>query len=712
MLNNASPGNTDLQAVLADVAGKAAEPEKREPGPGDVGPTDQTKTSPLLTMPMSEEEVKAMWKRVEASDSRIAHLSTGWDILLKEYLPIVKATGEAEHVKVPKHFRNVHSKIGQVFYKTPEPFLLPKDPSPAQDEQPNPMAALNPILAGQPLKMDDIISVKQAVLQYKMGRDGINYSRLMDELLFDVLAWTGIGCSKIGYSCITKPVQQPKMVPDPTFVAPPSTGILGLGPTPEPPQIQATHPVTGEPVFDTIDVPIYEEFYERRFSPKKLITNADLRSSRIDQDAVMMGMHFYITPQRAKKAYGLTDDQVSKCTNDDKVYKHEWDTAATTDNSLLHGVELWLRASHFDEQQPHPQVIYQLVLLEGLEQPVVYRLSPDQTLDPQTGRLSGDSLLGFPIKVLTLRDLADSLFPPSDTAFTNGEVKQLNTYRRQGVEIRDAAIGHYLYSSGAFDEDTLALLKSGKAGRWIPVEEGRLEQNGAKGVLDTTAQVHQGFDNARNEQLISRDIDETLGIGAPQSGAMEDTIHTATEIATVQAAVTGRNGKELGRTVDFYLDSCRKLDQLLMRYATEDDYVHITGEDGARRMMMWNSRIISGRFIYDITPDSQLNIDMARDRKQLMDYYNLTGNDPLSNRAYLMRRLARMFGLDPMKAVLNPAQLAPMGMAPASGVGGPVAQPPHGGPLTPGAPINKHVAGVSGQRPNEPGAENHRDGQR
>lgn len=718
MIDNASPGNPDLQKILSTMATKAALPEQTEPGPGDVAPTTDTKPdNPLVTMEMTEEDVQKWWTRVGASDDRISTRSTEWDILLKEYLPKVVQSGEAEDIKVPKHFRNVHSKIGQLFYKTPEPILLPKDPSPSQNEQPNPMDPTGVMLP--PIKMEDTVAVKQAVLEYKMGRECINYGRLMDELLFDVLAWSGIGCSKLGYLCVMKPYEKPLMQPDPTFVAPPSAGILGLGPTPQAPMVPVMKP-DGTPATETIQVPVFEEFYERRFSPKKLIINADLRSTRFDQDATMMGMHFYLSKNRAMRMFKLTEDKLGgKATSDEKIFKHEADSAVTAQNDLIHGVELFIKASYYSEEV-HPQVMYQLTLLEGMTKPVVYRLSPDQTID-EMGKLSEDSLIGFPIKVLTIRDLADSPFPPADSAFTNGEIKQVNTYRRQSVLIRDAAIGHYLYDSGAFDEDQLKLFKSGTPGRFIPIESGAMK-DGARSIFDITAQLHQGVDDARNQQIFSKDIDETLGIGSVQAGTTEDTVRTATEIANVQAAVSGRNGKELGRTVDFYLDSCRKLDQLLMRYATEEDYVYITGEDGARRMAVWSSKTISGRYLYDIAPDSQLQVDTKTERTSLLNFYNLAGNDPLVNRAYLLRRLARMFGLDPMKVVIPPpllgAGVGAPGMPPqlppppggAGAVASPVAQPPHGGAMVPMSAISKHVASTSGNRPNQPGVGNHRDG--
>lgn len=732
-----SPGNQDLISKIQGLATNAAKPEAAEPGPGDVGPGDSTgpqNQNPLVTLQMTEEEVGQWWKRIDASDERIKHLEEGWDTLLTEYLPVVKKTGEPETVRVPKHFRNVHSKIGQLFYRTPELALVPKDPGPANNTQPAPQPPMPGMPPPPPLTLADTIAVKRAVLSYYLGRDEINYVRLMDELLFDVLAWAGIGCSKIGYTCVTKPIQKPVMgPPPPSPMAPPPAqpgSVLGLtGPAPPPPQPVPQMGPDGQPLMQTEDVPIYEEYYERRFSPKKLITNADLRSTQVDKDATFTGMHFFMGSTKAQKRYNLSPDDVKNVAEDDKVHKYDADEQSRTQTQLVHGVELFIRASEFTEEV-HPQVIYQLVLLKGMKQPVVWRPSPDQTIGPD-GKLTEDSLIGFPIKVLTIRDLADNLYTPSDSAFTNNLIKQLTTYRKQAVEIRDAAIGHYAYDTGAFDPDVVDKFKNATAPRYLPVEEGKLA-GGIDKILSRTPQVTAPPDNARDQELFSRDIDETLGIGANQSGAPEDTVRTATETATVQASVSSRNNKELSRVVDFFLDSCRKLDQLLMRYQTMLSYIHIAGDNGGQRMLTWNNQHISGRYLYDIAPDSQMAPDSEREFQLLLNYYNLTANDPLSNRLYLLRRLARMRGLDPMQATQEPPPPPltppppPPGAPPAPGIPGPGAPgtaagpagpppppgaphfPPHGGSAVPAAPINKHVQSNSGLRPSQPGAPNHR----
>lgn len=726
-----NPITAALQA-LQPIAQNAAKPEKSEPGPGDVGPTVETKDNNLITLPpLPPEEVQKFWDRVNRSDARIKARAVKWDILLREYLPIVMASGEAETVKAQKHFRNLHSKIGQLFYRSPDLVLMPKDPSPSQNQQPNPMQAQLPPGSAPlpPLTMEDIIAVKQAVLEAKLGRDGIKISRLMDELLFDVLGWTGIGCSKLGYRCVTKQVQQPKMAP------PAAVPMMGQ----PPPQPQPMMGPDGQPVMETVPVPIFEEWYDRRFSPKKLITNDDLYSTRHDEDATLMGMHFYMAPEKAKAIFKLTDAEMGKAVEDDKRYLYPEDKEGgdKNPNQLVHGVELWVKASVYTDEL-HPQAINQLVLIEGInDKAFVWRPSPDQQFDAQ-GKLTEDSLIGFPIRVLTIRDLADSAFPPSDSAFTNSMVKQLSTWMRQSVQIRDAAIGKYLFDMGVFDQEEIDILKNGEIGAYIGVEAGKLAQ-GKDSCIISTAQVHSTPDDARAIQLFSHNIDETLGVTPGSAGAMEQTVRSATEVHNSSQGMSARNGKELSRVVDFYLDTARMIDQLLMRYADQNEYVHIAGENGAKRMMMWNNQMISGKYLYDIAPDSQMQIDTAQDFQMASNFYNLAAKDSLFNREYVLRRMARMRGWDPMKVVKPQAALPqpqpekpkvsltlngddlknpevillleqlglfekPKGPAPG-------AQPEHGGTNTAGEAISQHHASNSGGQPGAPGAVDHRAAQ-
>jgi hypothetical protein len=293
-------------------------------------------------------------------------------------------------------------------------------------------------------------------------------------------------------------------------------------------------------------------------------------------------------------------------------------------------------------------------------------------------------MIGFPIHVITIRDLADSPFPPADSAFTNAQVKHLNTFRRQGVMRRDASIGKYLFDPSMLDDADVDKMKHGAVGEAIAVKPGAMA-GGSEKIWGTTAQVHDAPDNWREQAAIKQELDETLGINSGSAGTPLDTVRSATEIAAFTSAGAGRQEKEQSRAIAAYLRGVRKLDALIQRYAPTEEYVNIVGEDGTRELVKWNKAIIYGKYSYDITPDTNLRVDAAQDRQQTLAYYNLVAKDPFTNRKPILRRLARRFGFDPAQVVL-PDQAVPM-------------QPQHGGEAE---RVVQHQAEQSGGKPNAP----------
>lgn len=636
----------------------------------------------LTTLKWKPDEIQEWWNRIEASEKRTKDKEIDWDILLDEYMPMVKATGIAEDAKVNAHFRNVHTKIGQVFVRSPEVRLSPQGPMLDQIITVNPQTGMPTLVTPE-----EALVTKQAVINKYMGPDFIDGLRLMDECLFDQMAWSGISAVKVGYKAVSKPIQRPKMQPGPQLAAPAQPGsVMGLSPTPQAPPQPVLGP-DGRPVMETIQVPIYKEWYANRFSPKKLLLDELLKSSRHGKASRWIGMRFFIPRKQAIRDLAVTEEELQAGTEDDRVHQYKNVSAGDTSKDLIGGYELWIRCSIFRDDVIHPQAICQLVFLDGIkDRAIVSRPSPDQTFDEQ-GLLTQDSLIGFPILVGCLRDLADSPFPPADAAFTNTQVKHMNTHRRQSVRLRDAAVGKYLYDTGAIDDDDLDKIKKGEVGEWIGVKEGLLAQ-GADKIITTTAQVKASPDDWRTNQMLKADMDETLGISSVGAGAMEDTVRSATEIRSSTDAAAGRQEKEQSRSVAHYLSIVRAIDTLIVRYMQGEDYVSIAGDDGAKKLMKWNAKMINIRCAYDIKPDSQLKVDTARDRQQKMAGYNLLAKDPVVNRIPMVRDLARDFGWDPAVIVLSPEQIAMQ------------SQPPHGGE------VSKHASENSGQKPGGPAGDN------
>lgn len=652
----------------------------------------------LVTISLTPEQIKEWWEQIGNSRDVRKQLEAKWDLLFKEYLPTV--SDGAQDVKAGLHFRNVHSKKSKLFFREPDLILSPDGP--LKDVVSDPVT-------GMQFNATDAATVKQEVLRKKLGRKGVNVKRMVGECIFDILAWAGVGCSKIGYRNVVKQVQEPVMGPDPNFVppAPNPASMLNLN-TPQAPMVPQVDPLTGQPKMQTTPVVIFEEWYWTRFSPKKLLLPAELRSSRFDQEAAWMGMEFFMPELTAKSTFQIPDNVELRAsiTDDDRVYQHVEAKSGNKPKKMVHGVELWVKASIFFKDQSHPQALVQIVLLENDKEKVyVCRPSPDQTFDDR-GMLTEDSMIGFPFQIFTNRDVADTPWVWADSAFTNSSVKHVNTHRQQSVKLRDANIGKFLYDTSAFTTDEVDRMKRGQVGEWIGVEAGRL-QNGSDKIVAALIKNEPARDDWRTVEALKQDIQETLGIGGTNAGATEDTVRTATEISTSAAALADRLEDEQDRIMDDYLVGVEKFDTLLQRYATEDDYVRWVGKDGQERMAKWNQKVISGKWAYTAIPDSQLRVDVTRNRAQKLQFLTVTAPyaNTIVNVKPLIKSIARDFGIDPNEFILPdlppPMPGVPGAAPPPSGVPGAPPAPPPGPPAgRPGTTAPPHIA--TGGQPNAP----------
>lgn len=658
--------------------------------PEEKKPPQPSLRQALVTLPMTKDEFQQWKQRIEVSQSQIKAREDEWDALWEQYLPNISRS-TAQLPTYQGHFRNVHTKAGLLWVRNPDVTLSSKSRAKETVTQPQPPGPDGLPQPPKTLSAEDALAIRQAVINAQMEELGA--MDLMDQCLLDMQAYSGFSAVYVDYRSVSRTVQRPVMQPGPA----PMPDQMGMMP-PQPPPQQPMIDVYGQPVTQPVQVPIHECWSANHIASKKLLLDERLSSTRYDKDSRWIGRIFFMPRRMAQRLYGLTDEEVeSAIATDDRLFQ---DSAAQSSQSdekdLLKGYHCWCKAEYFTDED-NPDAICELVIFDGVpDKPVVWRPSLHQTFD-ESGRLTEDSLEGFPIIVGSLRPAMDSPFPKADSAFADGDVKHITTHRQQMVMIRDAAIGKVLLDAGVFDEKDRDALINGTAGHILMLKPGMLAQ-GADKVMGLTAQVHSTPDDWRTAALLKADMDETLGISTPQTGGQTDTVRSATEINTMNQGSAGRAAKEQDRVLRFYLAIVRAVDTLVFRYATGNRYVEIAGETGARRLEMWNKKIGAGKFSYDIKPDSQLNMDAARDRQQTIGYYNVVAPDPLTNRAPILKRLASKFGVDAAEVVLDQSAVN-AAQAASDMSGAPIGQPPAGG-----GPVNKHQAERSGGTQNRPGA--------
>ncbi len=594
------------------------------PMPPPVAPPPVA-AAPPQALTMTAEQVQEWKSRIELARARRQREETLWQKLLDGYLPPPEAFADTINSNI--HFRNVESKKAQLFFQLPDLQVTALE---------NILGLTDPE-TGQPVDAYSLLATKRAVLNKLLGRDHANVLATIHEALFDCLATSGVAATKICYEADFEP--KPQLVPGPE--QPQVGSVLGLQTVPT----QTTQ---------IVDVPIYERWRWYRFSPKKLLIPHDWHSTRYD-DAPWLGMEFNLPLKEAIRRKLVAEDASGNVASDDTRFRHTGDTDKDSPGPRVKGVEIWARAVQFREQVYHSELFDYLVIIDGAEQPAQYKPSPYQDIGPD-GRLTADSMIGNPIHPIVLRDLSDTAWVPSDAAFTNPLVKQMNTWRSQDIKLRDANIPRFFYAESM--KDGVDKLQDLDVGQGVPIPDEKMMQ-GADKIIASVPKVERAQADVQGENSVRRDIDETLAIGSNQAGNVNSKVLSATEVATAQSNTNTRLQKERTVLIERYLVGCRKFDSLVQRFADQRDYVEIVGQTGAKKLQAWDKTLIAGRYAFDARPDSQLSNDAAAKRKDLLDYVNFMAKSQFTNQSELARVVALEFGQDPARMVTQPEPPGP-----------------------------------------------------
>ncbi len=574
--------------------------------------------SPEIVPENQDWSLPRLWKSEVERSRRFAETYWAtWQTNLNYYIGQTPDAADAQAnsenwVNINADFYNTELKVAQLFYDTPTLTLTSKGEFAPQQ----PAAPIPGMPQAPPPDSGPIVSAHRDLLNELLGPNHANVLPTIQKALKDCILTAGVGATKIGYHAAMMDVPDEMGMP------------------------------TGQ------QMPVDEQWYWERVPSKKLRIPADFRDSDYDK-AAWIGMEFRIPLADAKRQFNLPDNYEGISGVDDKVL--DPDSRVNDDSNVpyVDGVEIWYRASIFDQDAIHPKLIRRHILVEGMEEFVEKtNESPFQTLLP-TGRLSADSMLGFPIHVLTLRDVPDSAFIPSDSQMARPLVRELCKFRTQQVQERDANLPRFLFDSSKLSPETVTKIMEGTIGSMIPVEEGSI----AGGVQSVIAQVTQGSQTrgsyAAND-YIQRDLDKTSGIDATGAGVKSEGNATATEIQVTDKQRNVRIDSERRRALAWYLKGVEKFSSLVTKFMTPQLAVPYIGTQPAMAWAQWDKQTWAGRFVFGAKPDSQIKLDAAAERKFALDLYQFLARDPNVNRQHLLRNLLEKANLDPSEIIVNP----------------------------------------------------------
>jgi len=648
-----------------------------------------TPVAPPQPMPLEGPNSIAFWRsQITAAEQQIQAIAAArhWDDNIQAYLGKGLATQPSrDTVWVNKDFTLVEAKKALLFFQTPDVA--------ARAEQP---------------AFEDAAPLVAAVVNCYLSPSKTHAKAMVDEVLMDVLCPAGIGVSKIGYEAFADPQQPEVTVPHPA-----NPDLPALGPD-------------GQPLLAPNLV--RERYFWNRIPPKQFLYPPTWHGSDFDT-APWIGFRYELDRVVAERQYQLREDvggtsdgtQAAKDLLSSDVSRAS--DASATPKVTLH--EIWYRASDVDPLIGDPEIVRQLVFLEGRELPLVHRDSPYQVI--AEGRWVR-GMRGYPVHPLTLRYVSDQAIPPSDCTISRQQVDELSKGRSQMIQQRDRAVPLVIYDTSRLPEDAVQKAVKGETQELIGVPGLDIASPPAMSL----PRGQYGRENFTFNDIIDRDIAEYWSLGPNQRGVDTDTQRTATELAIMQSATDTRMDAERAKVLHWFARGCEKLLSLIQLFADADDYARIVGPDGVERLQVWSKADIAGSYSLSLAPDSAQRLDAVADRKRALDVFGLLGNDPLIDPVELRKWLVLKLGMDANKLVKPPQpkgpeppqvsvaikgeDLAPtmpqyvnvatllaargIGVAPPQPMQLPPGQPPtNPGGVPPVSPLNKRFADQSGQLP-------------
>lgn len=566
----------------------------------------------------------SFWKsQIELAVKERRRHETWWEANLKAYAPAPDQLPDtyASHINTNRDFTLVERKKADLFYQRPDVTLQPtplvEQPIPTGQMQIDPQT-------GQPAPVTvsalPALQSHQEILNEKLGPDGIDAVSMAHRAIFDVLCPAGIGFTLMGYEAVSQPVED-------------------------------LDPVTGQPT--VIDVPIHEQCYWEHFSAKQAIIPHDFRSTQWDR-APFLGREFTLplTPTNRRR-FKLPDDYQGSRPKDEQVFDHGSPTAEEG-RGVFTGCEIWYKSSLFRDDILHPEHLTHLVMVDGIDEPVIHEDCPYQTLDDR-GQLTPDSLRGFPVHPLTVRVLSDSAYPPSDCTLIRPLVNELNVFREQMVQYRDAMTLQWYYNTDTLPPEAIEKFKRREIGGMIGVPADAFAGEGPFKEIPRGSMPRESF---TSNDYIDNDIARTTAIDASGAGVQSTGDTTATEQQIIAANANARLDFERGRVLQWYIKGVTKYSTLIQRYFSVEDAAAIVGLQRAQFWDQWR-RTVPSTLAFTALPDSALRVDQAVDRRQAQELYTYLAQDPNVNRPKLLEGLLRKFHLDPSQIMRQPPPPSP-----------------------------------------------------
>jgi hypothetical protein len=259
----------------------------------------------------------------------------------------------------------------------------------------------------------------------------------------------------------------------------------------------------------------------------------------------------------------------------------------------------------------------------------------------------------FPIKVLTLTTVPDESIPPSDTKVARPIVREIQEGRTQMVKQRRRAVPMRWYNTALLDPETAEKIAAGEIQDMIPTNA---PGDQAVGEIARANYPRETFEFMR---VSESDLQEIWALGTSQLGIDSPGEVTATESNNIQTNSNVRLDYERAKVLRWFIECVECLGDLVQMFADDPDYIEVVGQDYQKYLQQWDKTTVAGEFVYDVKTNSQLRLDVAQERMDARNSYQLLANDPYANRVTLLEKVAEAHDLNPAEFIKEPPPRQP-----------------------------------------------------
>lgn len=461
----------------------------------------------------------------------------------------------------------------------------------------------------------------------------------IDEVLADVVNAAGIG----GVICWMEALTTIKQVPqlDPQALTPEQQAGLLDG--------SFQIPMINQQVVTDRRFPV------ERISPGDLLIPPSFVGSDYDT-AAWLGRTGRLLWTEAQRKFNLKPEDRQKVTGHqesrDQSLRADIDEKDRQNTDMVTFDELFYWAYKYRSDAQSFKLIYHLVIVRGIDKPVIHEPWKGQQWNPQLNRYVGACKL--PIRILTTTYVSDDAHPPSDTAVGRVHVQKLIEARDQHTEQRRHSKPARWFDVNRVDPDVQTQLMGGDWQGMIPVQG---DGSRAIGEVARSAYPREEFEFERAER---QSLQEVWMVGPNQMGSMASGERSAAEAKITQNNFSTRVGQERSRVVNFIIGIADVLGGLLTLY---DDFniPNLPPEEAQAFQGAWDRQSVGHEIAFSIRGDATVLLDAEQQIDRITRLIDLTAKSGYLDVKPLIEKLVALSGEDPRLVVKDPNPPAPDG---------------------------------------------------